>query len=400
MSLTTASIAKLTEPKLYLDGRKLYLKVTKQGTKQWVFVFRWKGKRDEMGLGGYPATSIPTARKLADQARVDLALGVNPKVARRKARQSVPTFGEFADNWIDTHESEWKSEKHRAQWRYTVEVDAKRLRHLRLDEIEVEDVLRILKPIWLVKPETARRCRGRIERILSAAKARKFRTGENPAAWSGNLEDLLPKQSRRVVHHPAMPHAALAPFLNRIRCLPGTAAKALEFTVLTAARTSETLGAKWSEIDSSNRIWTVPAERMKMKAVHRVPLNSQAVDLLERVRAEVCLVTGFEPRPEDLIFSRRPGMPMSNMAMTMLLRRLKVTEASVHGFRSTFRDWVGETTDYPRELAELSLAHLVGTEVERAYSRGDLLERRRPLMKDWGDFCAGIEVAVIAAEAA
>lgn len=401
--LSPSFVTTTKKPGLHADGGNLYLRVDADGSKRWLVLFQWRGRRREMGLGPLISVPLKAARKAASDARELVANGIDPIEARRQARQTVPTFGEFADAYIETHKAAWKNEKHRSQWRYSVEVDAAKLRRLAVDQITVDHVLGVLKPIWLAKPETAKRCLGRIARILDAAKAAKLRNGENPAAWKGGLETLLAKQPKLVQgHHPAMTTDRMADFIAELGKRPAIAARALEFTILTAARTSETLGACWGEIDMEKRVWTVPASRMKMGLQHRVPLSEGAIRVLCRVRQETILLAGHTPQPGDFIFYRQlQSRRLSNMAMAMLLRRMAITDASVHGFRSTFRDWVGQETEYPRELAEMSLAHLVGSEVERAYSRSDALERRRILMNAWGVFCldwSTIEVGV--AEAA
>lgn len=400
--LSNAFVASTKEVKLHSDGGNLFLRVTKNLTKSWSFIFNWRGRRREMGLGPYPAVSLANARKLATEARVLFATGVNPIDARREANRSVPTFGKFADEYVKTHEGGWSNAKHVSQWRYSVEVDAVKLRKIPVDQITVDDVLSVLKPIWLVKPETARRCQGRISRILAAAKARGFRSGENPAGWKENLDQLLPKQPKLISgHHPAMNASDVAGFMERLQGLPGTSAKALIFTILTAARTSETLEARWSEIDFERRVWAIPAQRMKMKEPHRVPLSDAAIRLLEKVLQERGGGNDGVPSKDAFIFTRgTANRPLSNMAMSMLLRRVKVTDACVHGFRSTFRTWFGEQTTFPRELAELSLAHLVGNDVERAYSRGDALERRREVMSLWAEFCSAKGAGAALASAA
>lgn len=400
--LSPAFVTTTKKPGLHADGGNLYLRVGPDGSKRWLVLYQWRGSRREMGLGPLLSVPLKAARKAASDAREMVAAGIDPIEARRKARQTVPTFGDFADRYIETHKAAWKNEKHLSQWRYSVETDAAKLRRLAVDQITVDHVVGVLKPIWLAKPETAKRCQGRIARILDAAKAAKLRHGENPAAWKGNLDSLLPKQPKLVQgHHPAMATDRLTPFLSALRQRPATAARALEFTILTAARTSETLGASWTEIDLEKQIWTVPANRMKMGVQHRVPLTEGAMKVLDRVRQDAVLISGHEPQPDDFIFPHRaPNERLSNMAMAMLLRRMKVTDASVHGFRSTFRDWAGQETDFPRELAELSLAHLVGNEVERAYSRGDALDRRRIVMDAWAEFCGVGRAEVDAAAAA
>lgn len=399
--LSPAFVATTKEPGVYSDGGNLYLRVGTDGSKRWCLLFRWHGKGREMGLGPLSSVPLKVARKMASDAREMIATGIDPIEARRKARQTVPSFGDYADEYIETHRSAWKNAKHLTQWRYSVEVDAAKLRRLPVDQITVDHVLGVLKPIWLKKPETAKRCQGRIARILDAAKAAKLRQGENPAAWKGNLESLLPKQPKLLRgHHPAMAIEDLGGFMRTLGDRPAMAARALEFTILTAARTGETLGARWAEIDMEKKVWTVPADRMKMGVQHRVPLAEGAVKVLERARQQAVILSGREPQSDDFVFSyRSPNERLSDMAMAMLLRRMGVADVSVHGFRSTFRDWIGQETEFPRELAELSLAHLVGNDVERAYSRGDALDRRRKLMDAWSGFC-GVEKAAATAAAA
>ena len=393
--LSPADITSAKEPKLYPDGGGLFLRVDANGSKRWTFLFQFRGKRKEMGLGSIRSVPVAAARVAAHNARQAVAAGLNPIDERRRARRTVPLFGEFSDAYIETHKAAWKNAKHLAQWKHSVEVDAAKLRKLPVDQIDTDDVLDVLKPIWATKPETAKRCQGRIARILDAAKARKYRQGENPAAWKGNLDTLLPKQPKLVQgHHPAMEADALPAFMAKLGGRPANAARALQFAILTAGRTGEVLGARWGEVDFQKAIWTVPADRMKTKAEHRVPLTAAAVDVLNRLASEAKALHGRLVTPEDFIFMRDPSTErLSNMAMAMLLRRMEVANASVHGFRSTFRDWVGQKTEFPRELAELSLSHLVGNEVERAYRRGDAIDRRRVLMDAWSAFCTGEDMS-------
>lgn len=392
--LSPRFVATVTDPGRYADGGNLYLHVDPSGAKRWVFKFQWHGRPKEMGLGPLRSVPLASARQAAASARETVAGGLNPVEERAKARRSAPLFGEFADRYIDDQESGWRSAKHISQWRYSVEIDAKKLRRLPVDKITTDDLLAVLKPIWAVKPETAKRCRGRIEKILDAAKARGFRTGENPAAWKGHLALMLPTPPKLTRGHlPAMSVEDLASFMAKLRHRPASSARALEFTILTAVRSNEALGARWCEFDFAKRIWTVPAERMKGKRDHRVPLSVAAITLLEEVRAQTGSVMATAPAAADFVFLRRPTQErLSGMAMEMLLRRMGVTDVCVHGFRSTFRDWAGEETNFPREIVEMSLAHLVGSEVERAYRRGDALERRREVMDRWAAFALG-EVA-------
>lgn len=378
---------------LHLDGGGLYLRVDASGSKRWVYIFQWRGRRKEMGLGSLVSVPLAVARKAAAAARQLVAAGLNPIEERRASQSGGLTFGEFADQYVTDQEPSWKSAKHVSQWRYSVERDARLLRSIPIADVSTEDVLRVLKPIWLTKPETAKRCQGRIERILDAAKARKLRIGENPAAWKGHLQMMLSKPKKLTRGHlPAMEVKRLPEFMAKIRELPGSAARALEFTVLTAGRTSEVLGAKWSEIDFDTALWTVPGSRMKTGKEHRVPLSSDALSVLRKVQAETELLTGSSVGDGDFIFVRRPSNDrLSNMAMNMLMRRQKLDELTVHGFRSTFRDWIGEHTTFAEELGEMCLSHKVGSAVARAYRRGDALERRREVMERWAAVSAGRE---------
>ena len=340
-----------------------------------------------MGLGGLTSVSLARARVKAAEARAQVADGVNP-ITHRKAEGL--TFGAFTDTLLDSIEAEWRNPKHRAQWRMTLTTYAAPLRPLAVDAVTTDDVLAVLQPIWTEKPETASRVRGRIERVLDAAKAKGLRTGENPACWRGHLDHLLPKRQKLSRgHHTALPVPAVPAFMAQLRARPAMAARSLEFTVLTAARTGETLGARWGEIDLEAAVWTVPATRMKAGREHRVPLSALAVALLRALEP----LRGEGP----YVFpGQRRGKPLSNMAMDMMLRRMG-SEVTVHGFRSTFRDWAGEETDHPREVAEAALAHTVGDATERAYRRGDALAKRRRLMDDWAAYC-GLSVQVPATE--
>lgn len=334
-----------------------------------------------MGLGGLKAVTLARARELAGEARANLQAGVDPIEAKNKAPVAVPTFGEEADDFILAMGPQFRNAKHLDQWKMTLKVYAALLRSKRVDEISTADVLEVLKPIWLTKPETAARLRGRIERVLDAAKVRGHRSGENPALWRGHLDKLLPKRRKLTRgHHAAMPYGDVPAFVADLRKREAMAARALEFTILTAARSGETFGATWKEIDFDAALWTIPAERMKAGREHRVPLTPRAVEILNEV-------AGLGAEPDAYIFpGQREGRPLSTMAMDMILRRMKV-DVTVHGFRSSFRDWAGEETAFPRDVAEAALAHVVGDQTERAYRRGDALEKRRKLMAAWADFC-------------
>ena len=372
--LSARRVATLVEPGRYGDGGGLFLVVSRAGTRKWVFRYRWRGGRHDLGLGSAQVVTLAKARELAASARRSLSDDIDPLTIRHKPQ--TPTFGEMADQLIDDLSPGWRNSKHRAQWEMTLKVYAAPLRKLSVDEIAVEHVLGVLKPLWRTRPETASRLRGRIERILDAARAKGYRRGENPARWRGHLDRLLPaRQHLTRGHHAAMSFADLPAFVKDLRQQEAVAARALEFLILTAARTGEVLGAKWPEIDLERRIWTVPANRMKSAREHRVPLTPRAVEIISMMQT---IRTG------DYVFpGRRPAKPLSNMALEMVLRRMKVEGATVHGFRSTFRDWAGERTQFPREVAEAALAHTVGDRTERAYRRGDALEKRRKLMEAW-----------------
>jgi integrase len=368
------------------DCGGLYLVVGPTGSRKWLFIYRSAGKQREMGLGaaaGAGSVSLADARTRAAECRTVLARGGDPIELRREQKvqaplRQVPTFGEFADRYIEAHRSSWRNEKHVGQWQTTLATYAAPIRDKAVDEVTREDVLAILKPIWASKNETASRLRGRIEAVLDAAKAEGLRQGENPAAWKGNLKHSLPKRQKlQRGHHPAMAYEKVPAFVQALRERDATAARALEFLILTAARSGEVIGAKWSEVDLDRRIWTVPAARMKAGREHRVPLSDQTKAILKDMAAV---------RVGDLAFPGRGGRPLSNMAMEMLLRRMKADEVTVHGFRSSFRDWAAEETPFPREIAEAALAHVVGDSTERAYRRGDALERRRELMQAWAAY--------------
>jgi integrase len=384
--LTDRKISSLTKPGRYADGGGLYLVITPSGTRNWSCLFTQYGKRREMGLGpaGPGNMSLRQARAEAEKVRNWVRDGHDP-VTRRDAERNVSsqvrTFGDEADAYIAAKQSEWRNAKHRAQWQMTMRVYAGPLRRLPVDAITTEHVLGVLKPIWVEKPETASRVRNRIELILDAARAMGHRSGENPARWRGHMDKLLPK--RRLLsrgHFPAMPIDDLPEFMVELRASNGTSARALEFLILTVARTGEVLEARWSEIDLRAAVWTVPAERMKAGRVHRVPLTDDAVAVLRQMQP-------LRDSDDGFVFPGvRRGRPMSNMAMSKLLKRMGASAYTVHGFRSVFRDWVSERTEFQTELAEQSLAHVLRNRVEAAYRRGDALERRRELMRAWAEF--------------
>jgi integrase len=350
-----------------------------------------------MGLGGFPAVSLADARRARDEAEKLVRQGIDPIANRDEERQpaeAAPTFGGVAEELVNSIAPGLRNAKHVAQWRMTLSIERDAagefvdsgycvpLRDKAVSEISTDDVLSVLKPIWLTKPETASRVRGRIERVLDAAKVRGLRSGENPAVWRGHLALLLPK--RQVLqrgHHAAMPYRDLPAFVERLRLVEGVSALALEFVILTAARSGEVRGARWCEISLESAVWTVPPERMKAGREHRVPLSGRALVLLEEMAG--LRHTG---KQDELVFPGvKAGQPLSVMALNMLLRRLKV-DVTTHGFRSAFRDWCGEETNYPREIAEAALAHVIGDKSEQAYRRGDALEKRRHLMAAWDKF--------------
>lgn len=392
--LNVRQLSSLIEPGVYADGGGLYLRVRKSQrrqrdhsappTRSWLYVCMINGRRREVGLGSALDVSLANARDLASGARAAFREGRDPieerKLARREAAAHI-TFGEFADALIDDIESGFRNEKHRKQWRSTLKTHASSLTNKMIDAIETEDVLEVLKPIWLELPETASRVRGRIERILDAAKAKGHREGENPARWRGHLDLLLPRRSKVAKgHHAAMPFGDIAEFVDDLGRREALAARALEFTILTAARSGETLGATWAEINLDQALWTVPADRMKAGAEHQVPLSPEVVSLLRKLRPK-------KVKDEDLVFQSAAGAKLSNMSMAMLLRRMDRGSVTVHGFRSTFRDWVGETTNFAREDVEMALAHAIESKTERAYRRGRALEKRRKLMDAWARYC-------------
>jgi integrase len=393
--LSATFVAKTKEPGRHSDGGGLYLAIDGEGRRRWLFMHARAGKRAELGLGSGRDLKLADARTLAGEMRAAIERGEDPRSVRAKDKPGQ-TFGEFADAFVADKRPSWKNDKHAAQWEMTLTKYAAKLRPLRLDKIATADVLAVLKPIWSKTPETAERLRGRIERVLDAAKAVGLRSGENPARWKANLDTSALGDRKRLSrgNHTALPYEELPGFMERLRVQRGTAALLLEFTILTAVRTGEALGAKWGEVDLEKAVWTVPAERMKVKAAkagdgqHRVPLSPRAVELLRSIHDTLAEA---ERQPESLIFGRSPTKMLSNMAMGMLLRRMDVKAegkiVTVHGFRSTFRDWAAETTPFPHEVCEMALAHTIKNKAEAAYRRGDLFEKRRALMASWAAYC-------------
>ncbi|MCO4854864.1 integrase arm-type DNA-binding domain-containing protein [Herbaspirillum sp. WGmk3] len=385
--LTALAVSKIKEQGRHavggVDG--LHLRVS-SGARAWVLRIQIGDKRRDLGLGAYPAVSLAEARDLARDYRKNVQNGIDPlahkrqlKIALRSQQASEKTFKQCAEAYIEAKSGEWKNPKHRQQWSNTLASYAyPYLGQLLVSEVDLQHVLECLEPIWKTKNETASRLRGRIEAVLDFATVRKYRFGENPARWKGHLDTILPAPSKvqNVKHHAAMALDDVAEFFARLRQKEGLGPRALEFLILTAARSGEVRGATWAEIDLENRVWIVPATRMKARVEHRVPLSDDAVELLGKL-----------PRLADslLVFPSPQGKQLSDMTLTQLMRRMEVA-AVPHGFRSTFRDWVGERTFYPRELAEQALAHTLESKVEAAYRRGDALGKRRVMMNDWANY--------------
>jgi integrase len=373
-------------PGYHCDGGGLYLQISPAHTRSWIFRYARSGKGREMGLGPLRDVSLAQARAKASECRHMLVDGIDPIDARdaKLARESLSkaraiTFSSCAAKYIEANKAAWGNAKHALQWQSTLDTYAGPvIGHLAVQDVDTALVLRVLEPIWTKKPETATRLRGRIERILDWARVMGYRAGENPARWRGHLDKLLPAALNRKgrKHHAALPYDEIGKFIQRLRAEQGTAARALEFAILTGARTSEVIGARLDEFSFAKDLWVVPAERMKAGREHRVPLSPRAVEI----------ATG-QPARKYLFTGREEGKPMSNMAMLELLRRMGRSDLTVHGFRSTLRDWAAECSAYPREVCEMALAHAISDKVEAAYRRGDLFEKRRSMMLDWAKYC-------------
>lgn len=381
----------------HADGGGLYLRVQKGGARSWLFRNIVAGKVRDTGLGpaaGAGALSLAEARAQARELASQAAKGEPVEGRHMKARKvaahaqaavlAEKTFKEIAEAFINRKEGGWRNDKHRQQWRNTLATYAyPHFGAMPVSKINTTHVLGALEPIWSAKSETASRVRGRIENILDAAKVQGLRTGENVARWRGHLEHLLPKPQKLARgHHPALPYADMPAFMTELKCRGAVAARALEFTILTAARSGETLGANWGEIDLEKAEWTIPGERMKAGREHRIPLSSRAVEILQEVRVLNTKETKTAP-----LFPGNAGSKMSSMAMSMLLRRMDREAITVHGFRSTFRDWAGESTSFPREVVEHAMAHQLANKAEAAYQRGTLLPKRIKLMDAWATYC-------------
>ncbi len=393
-------------PGRHPDGDGLYLVVTASLTRSWQARYTYGGRRQWMGLGPAKGSNLAQARKDNEKWQDLARLGKDPKAAReaeRLAVQSVPSFTSCAAAFIRAHRRGWRNRKHGRQWVATLKTYARPIIGTKpIDQIGTEDVLKILSPVWLTRNETASRLRGRLENILDYAAARKWRDPLNPARWRGHLDKLLPKPAKVQSgdHHPAMPYTDVPAFMQRLRDQPSLSSSALQFLILTAARTNEVLGAQWSEIDLDNKVWTIPGGRqgrMKGGREHRVPLAPQAIALLEalpRVAGNPYLFPGA-----------RAGRPLSNMALLQLMRGMghgvggTLSSAVPHGFRSSFRDWSGEVSSFPRDVCEMALAHAIANKVEAAYRRGDLFEKRRLLMESWANYCTAVGAKVVSLDA-
>ncbi len=387
--LSALSVTKAKMARLYPDGGNLYLQVTDTGAKSWLFRYMINGKARTMGLGSANALSLTDARERAADCRKLLSLNIDPIDARRadnmKTRLAAArsmTFKQCGEAYIEAHQTGWRNAKHLYQWNQSLSSYAYPIiGKLPVQDIDVAMVMKVLEPIWSKKTETANRLRGRIESILDWANVREYRQGENPARWRGRLQNLLPKPSKvqKVEHHPALPYDDMGDFMVALRGQHGTAAQALELLILTASRTSEVLNAEWKEFNLKDRTWTVPAHRIKTSKEHRVPLSEAAFRILKEME---------KYKENEFVFNGLKGnKPLSNVAMLALLKRMKYTDITVHGFRSSFRDWVAEQTSYPREVAEAALSHALENKAEAAYQRGDLFKKRQQLMEAWSRYC-------------
>lgn len=384
--LSTRTIGATRKPGYYCDGGGLYLQVSPVTTKSWIFRYSRLARAREMGLGSGREVSLAEARVKASECRRLLVDGIDPieaRDARHKrdalSRARALSFGMCAEKYIAANRAAWKNEKHGEQWENTLDTYAAPvIGQLAVQDVDTGLVLRVLEPIWAKKPETATRLRGRIERILDWARVMGYRNGENPARWRGHLDKLLPAALNRKnrKHHAALPYDKIGAFMADMRAEQGTAARALEFTILNISRTNEVIGGRPDEVDLKKGIWTIPASRMKSGKEHRVPLSPRAIEIIKA-----------QPTGKYLFAGRDENMPLSNMAMLELLRRMGRECATTHGFRSSFRDWAAERTTYAREVCEMALAHTIGDKVEAAYRRGDLFQKRQKMMLDWEKFC-------------
>jgi integrase len=391
--LRPLQIERFKGPGKLSDGNGLYLVIGSNGSRTWVFRYTRKGKAVELRLGAVANVPVKQARAAAGDLRGALAGGEDPRDYRDRQRRLVAlkqarsvTFENAAEQYIEANKAGWRNAKHGAQWTATLKRYAYPVfGNSGVADVTVADVLKVLSPIWSTKPETASRLRGRIEAVLDYGKVHGWREGENPARWKGGLEMTLPARGkvRRIKHHAAMPYAEVPALLKTLAMAEGVAPLALRFVILTAVRTGEAIGARWTEIDRAARLWTIPLDRMKAGREHRVPLSDQAYEVLEQL-----------PRMSEWVFpGRKAKTGLSNMSLLQTLRRVDKGDVTTHGFRSSFRDWAAEQTAFPREVIESALAHTIGSQVELAYLRSDLLEKRRALVAAWGRHCAGLSEA-------
>ena len=399
--LSALQVSKLTKPGLYGDGGGLTLQITPTGVKSWLFRYMMSGKAYGMGLGPTHTVSLAEARQKALAARKLILDGINPLTAKKQERIATTlanarmmTFDQCAEAYVSAHKAGWKNAKHADQWTNTLNTYASPIfGHLPVAEIDTSLVAKSLTPIWESKTETASRLRGRIESILGWATTSGYRTGENPARWKGHLDNLLATISKasRTKHHASLPWQRMNEFISALRKRDGLSARAVELAILTACRSGEVRGARWSEFDINKKVWTIPAERMKAKREHEVPLSDVALALLKSL-----------PETGDLLFAGAKGQPLSDMSLTAVIRRMNGEGQptwvdgngdgiTVHGFRSSFRMWAAETTSYPREVAEHALAHQLPDAVERAYQRGSQFAKRAALMAEWAAYCEKVQ---------
>lgn len=391
--LSALAVSKISTCGFYFVGGTagLALQVAPSGARSWILRVMIAGKRCDMGLGGFPEVTLSAAREAARTARSKIRSGVDPIEERRTirseivaSRASAVTFDECVATYLKMKKAEWKNTKHASQWWNTLETYASPIiGNLLVRDVNQSHVMRIIEPLWSTKTETATRLRGRIESVLDWATVRGYRKGNNPARWKGHLDVLLatPGKIKKVTHHPALPYLGLGAFMVDLSNQPGMGARALEFAILTATRSGEVRGASWDEIDLTDKVWIIPANRMKMKKEHRIPLCNKATTILKALPR----ISGTK-----LIFPNTKGTQLSDMTLTAVLRRMKQNDITVHGFRATFRDWTSEHTSYSRDVCEMALAHTIGNKVEAAYRRGDLFEKRCRLMRDWGKFCTTV----------
>jgi integrase len=390
--LSALEVSRLTKPGIHFVGGVdgLALQVSASGARSWILRKMIAGKRRDMGLGGFPDVPLAGAREKARAIREQVDMGIDPIEDRRAKRAALAaerakamTFTQCVAAYLDAHSDGWKNAKHRQQWVNTLSTYANPIiGELNVAAVDTGLVLKVLEPIWKTKTETASRLRGRIENVLSWATVRGYRQGENPARWKGHLDTLLASRSKiqKVEHHAALPYAEMGGFMVDLAKMEGMGARALEFAILCASRSGEVRGATWGEIDLKGSVWTIPAERMKAKKEHRVPLSGKVLAILEALP---------KVADTDLVFPGTKG-PLSDMSLTAVLRRMERSDLTAHGFRSTFRDWAAEQTAYPSEVVEMALAHAIGNKVEAAYRRGDLFEKRARLMADWAKYCGTV----------